>query len=574
MDNQRNMIMAIVLSALVLFGWSALSERFFPAPKPVTTKGAASAVSGTLPGAAVAKPAALREASAVIAAGQRVKILTPRVSGSINLTGARLDDLVLLDHRETADKASPPVRLLAPEGAKASYFASFGWSGQGAAVPAADTVWQADGTELTPAKPVTLSWTNAQGQTFSIRYSVDKDYMFSIEQQVTNAGSGPVTLNSYGLIRREHKDAAEGSVLAPRHDQDSWTMHVGPIGDFGGKVDFDVNYSTLDDAGAAGKSYGANTNWLGFGQTFWLTALVPGTKSVSESRFEGDANSYQAGYAGKQSIVAPGQSATFSTRFFAGAKEVDVLNAYQTAGVTNFGNAIDWGWFWFVEKPIFWLLDFLFKHIGNFGFAIIALTFIVRGLMFPIAQRQFASMAAMRAVQPKLKALQDRYKEDKPRLQQEMMKLYQQEKISPLGGCAPMFLQIPIFYGLYKVLMVTIEMRHQPFIGWIKDLSAPDPANLVNLASMGGITLPALLGIGVLSSLLGITMYMQFKLNPAAPDPVQQQMFSYMPWFMMFMMAPFAAGLQLYWVVSNLLTIAQQKWLYSKHPALKTPVQK
>ncbi len=568
--------MAIVLSALVLFGWSALSERFFPAPKPVATASgttASPAAGGTLPGAAPAA-AALRDVKAVLAEGGRVAITTPRVSGSINLTGARIDDLVLLAHRETADKNSPPVRLLSPAGTKASYFASFGWAGAGVALPGDSTLWQSDGAALTPAKPVTLRWDNGQGQLFAIRIAVDKDYMFSVDQSVTNSSATPVKVNSFGFIRRDHKDAVNGSIFVPRHDQYSWTMHVGPLGDFGDKINFGMKYETLDEAGAAGMKFGADTNWIGFGQTYWLTALVPSKGSVTESKLEGDANTYQAAFAAKQATIGPQSTTTTSTRFFAGAKEVDILNKYQDAGVSNFGNAIDWGWFWFIEKPLFMLLDFLFKLFGNFGLAIIGLTFVVRGLMFPIAQRQFASMAAMRAVQPKLKALQDRYKDDKPRLQQEMMKLYKDEKINPLGGCLPIFLQIPVFYGLYKVLMVTIEMRHQPFVGWIKDLSAPDPANLVNLAGMAGIPLPALLGIGVLSSLLGITMWMQFKLNPAAPDPVQQQMFSIMPWIMMFMMAPFAAGLQLYWVVSNLLTIAQQKWLYSKHPGLKVPVTK
>jgi YidC/Oxa1 family membrane protein insertase len=573
-ENQRNMIMAIVLSALVLFGWSALSERYFPAPKPATKQAAPVGMAGgSLPGAAPTIATA-RDVKAVLAEGGRVPFTTPRISGSINLKGARIDDLVLLAHRETVAKGSPPVRLLSPAGTKASYFASFGWAGQGVALPGDDTVWQADAAMLTPEKPVTLRWDNGQGQVFSIRVAIDKDYMFTVDQSVANNGAAAIKVNSYGLIRRDHKDAVTGSPFVPRNDQYSWTMHVGPLGDFGSKINFDMKYATLDEAGADGMKFGADTKWLGFGQTYWLTALIPGTGNVTESKIEGDANTYQAAFAGKAAAIGPKSTTTSSTRFFAGAKEVDVLNRYQDAGVPNFGNAIDWGWFWFIEKPLFKLLDFLFKLFGNFGVAIIGLTFVVRGFMFPIAQRQFASMASMRAVQPKLKLLQDRYKDDKPRLQQEMMKLYKDEKINPLGGCLPIFLQIPIFYGLYKVLMVTIEMRHQPFIGWIKDLSGPDPANLVNLAGLAGIPLPAFLGIGLLALLMGLTMWMQFKLNPAAPDPVQQQMFSIMPWIMMFVMSPYAAGLLLYWVTSNILTIAQQKWLYSKHPALKVPVTK
>jgi YidC/Oxa1 family membrane protein insertase len=575
-DNQRNMIMAIVLSALILFGWSAVSEQFFPQPKPPVAASksgtAPAAPGGSLPGAAAPAQPAIRPVQTVLAESPRIAIRTPRLQGSINLKGARLDDLLLLDHKESVKKDAKPIRLLEPAGTRHVYYSTFGWSGQGAVLPDANTLWQADGTELTPEKPVTLSWNNGQGQTFAIKIAIDKDYMFTIEQSITNGGAGAIGVNAYGMIRRDLVKEVEGSIFTPQQDQDIWTMHVGPVGAFNGAVDFETDYSTLDDAGAAGKRFGPDTNWLGFGSTYWLTALIPDGKAVSESRFDGANKTYQAAFADKQTLVGPGQSNSSTSRFFAGAKEVKVLNRYQDAGVANFGNSIDWGWFSFIEKPIFKLLDLLFGLIGNFGFAIIALTFIVRGLMFPIAQRQFASMAGMRALQPKMKALQDRYKDDKPRLQQEMMKLYSQEKINPLGGCLPMLIQIPVFYGLYKVLMVSTEMRHQPFIGWIKDLSGPDPANLVNLAALGGIPLPAFLGIGILALLMGITMYMQFKLNPSAPDPVQQQMFAVMPWIMMFIMAPFASGLLLYWVTSNILTIAQQKWLYSKHPALKEPL--
>ncbi len=580
MSNQRNLLLASLLSLVVLLGWNVVSERFFPQPKPVATQpGATSAPSATtasggqvpVPGA-IAAPSTLRSLNSVLAAGPRVRIVTPSVSGSINLVGARIDDLVLLRHRETARKDSPPVRLLSPAGTRASYFSSFGWSGQGVALPGDATVWQADGTTLTPEKPVTLRWDNAQGQVFAIRIAIDKDYLFSVDQSVTNSGTANVRVQSNGFIRRDHKDAVGGSIFVPRHDQYSWTMHVGPLGDFGGKVNFGLKYDTLDEAGAAGTHFGADTNWLGFGQTYWLTALVPARGGVAASDFTGNASTYQAAFADKPTDIAPQSTSTSTTRFFAGAKEINVLNRYQDAGISNFSNAIDWGWFWFIEKPIFKLLDWLFKLVGNFGVAIMLLTFVVRGLMFPVAQRQFASMAAMRVVQPKMKAIQERYKDDRPRQQQEIMKLYQQEKINPMSGCLPIFLQIPVFYGLYKVLMVTIEMRHQPFALWIHDLSAPDPATVLNLFGMLPFHPTGILAIGVLPILLGVTMYLQFKLNPAPTDPVQQQMFSIMPWIMMFMMAPFAAGLQLYWVVSNLLTIAQQKWLYSKHPALKQPV--
>jgi YidC/Oxa1 family membrane protein insertase len=570
-ENQRNMILAIVLSALVLFGWSAISEIYFPQPKPVpAAKAPTTATQPSTPGAPSALPArpVVRDIKAVLAEGNRIRIETPKLQGSINLVGARIDDLVLPTYRETVKKSSPPVRLLAPGGAKQSYFAGFGWSGDGLGAPGPDTVWTADSTVLTPQRPVNLRWANGAGQAFNIRIAVDENYMFTVDQTLANTGAGAVGARAYAYVNRVKPVPATYSMLAPTTDVDSWTMHIGPIGAFNQAVD----YEDLDEAGAQGQRFQTRGGWLGFGETYWLTALVPPAGASVDAGFRSGGGTYQAEFAMPQSLVAPGKAITTRSQLFAGAKEVRALDGYEDAGVPLFGKAIDWGWFEIIEKPIFYLLDWLFALVKNFGVAIILLTFIVRGIMFPIAQRQFASMAAMRAVQPKLKALQDRYKDDKPKLQQEMMKLYQTEKINPLAGCLPILLQIPVFYALYKVLMLTIEMRHQPFALWIKDLSAPDPATVLNLFGLLPFEVPGLLAIGVLPILLGVTMWLQFKLNPAPMDPVQQQVFSIMPWLMMFLMAPFAAGLQLYWTVSNLLTIAQQKWLYSKHPALKEPI--
>ncbi len=574
MENQRNIIVAIVLSALVLFGWPVLAERFFPQPKPVEQVANGNIAPAAASGApAVAAAAKLQDRAVVLAATQRLPIETPALKGSINLMGAQLDDLVLVRHRETVKKDSAPVRLLSPGGAEGSYFARFGWTGEGVVVPGANTVWTADGAKLTPATPVTLKWDNGAGQLFEIRIAVDGDYLFSVDQKMSNTGTGAVAIANYGLVSREKQKVASGSSLIPNKDVDSWTLHIGPIGQFDDAVNYSVDYSTLDEEGSKGSRFGANTGWLGFGETYWLTALVPAKGGVAESGFRHSPTSYQADFGAKPVVVAPGKAVSAKSQFFAGAKEINVLDRYEDAGIPLFGKSIDWGWFEVLEKPIFRLLDWLFKAVGNFGFAIILLTFIVRGLMFPVAQRQFASMAAMRAVQPKMKAIQERFKDDKQRQQQEIMKLYQTEKINPLAGCLPIFLQIPVFYGLYKVLMVTIEMRHAPFIGWIKDLSAPDPLTPVNLFGLLDFTPPSFIALGILPILLGITMYLQFKLNPAPMDPAQQQVFAIMPWIMMFMMAPFASGLQLYWTVSNLLTIAQQKWLYSRHPALKEPVK-
>ena len=575
MNENRNFVIAILLSAIVLFGWTLLGEQLFPpskAPATVAASAGSAGTSGAPAQAAVAKP---RDVKVALAETGRVLVETPKIKGSINLKGARLDDLILPRHTISLDKNSGPVRILSPAGTEHSQFAGFGWTGSGANLPNADTVWATSSAKLTPQSPIMLSWDNGQGQLFQIKLSVDENYMFSAEQTVTNKGAGPVAIRPYGYINRSYATLGKSSSLAgPSHDVDSWTIHVGPIATFDNATNYEVNYPDLDEAGANGSRFKSTGGWLGFGDTYWLTALAPTQTANIDAGFRKDNGTYQADYALDSVIVAPGQSNTAKTHFFAGAKEVPVLDGYMdTLGIQQFGNAIDWGWFKMFAKPIFYLLDALFKFAGNFGIAIILLTLIVKTVMFPIAQRQFASMAAMRVVQPKVKEIQERYKDDRQKMQQTMMELYQKEKINPMAGCLPIFIQIPVFYALYKVLLLTIEMRHQPFALWIKDLAAPDPLTPVNLFGLLDFTPPSFIALGVLPILLGITMYVQFKLNPAPTDPVQQQVFSIMPWIMMFLMAPFAAGLQLYWVVNNVLTIAQQKMLYSRHPAMKEPMK-
>jgi len=566
-DNQRNMILAVVLSAIVLFGWTALSERFFPVAKPSVTQiagGKEKVLPQPATGPAADMPVAIRNRAVVLRETPRVAIDTPKLAGSINLKGARIDDLVLKAYKESIAKNSTPIRLLSPGGAADAYYAGFGWTGDGVDAPGPNTVWTADTAKLTPATPVTLSWANQRGQRFETRIAVDADYMFTVTQTISNAGAGAVAARPYGLVSRD----------GVSKDPYSWTNRVGPIVKLADQaVDF-IKAKELDEAGAAGRRFTTQGGWLGFSDKYWLTALIPDRSATVEAGFlASPTHVYQAVETGKPLVIAPGKAATVTQHFFAGAKEVNLLDSYEARlGVEQFGRAIDWGWFRVIEKPIFWVLDQIFKLVGNFGVAIIILTFLVRGLMFPIAQKQFRSMAGMRRVQPKMKELQERYKTDKPRLQQEMLKLYQEEKVNPLAGCLPIIVQIPVFYALYKVLMVTIEMRHQPFILWIRDLSAPDPLHILNLFGLLDFTPPAFLGIGVLALLLGVSMWLQFRLNPQPMEPAQQQVMSLMPWMMMFIMAPFAAGLLVYWITSNFLTIAQQAWLYSQHPVMKTPV--
>ena len=579
---QRNFILAIVLSAMVLLGWSALSNQFFPTANSPATKiegGKTTPVAAPsqLPAPTItAPPAVKRDRAQALAASPRVAIRTPKLTGSLSLQGARIDDLVMPTYRETIDPKSPPVRLLSPDGGPQAYFAQFGWLGQDVAVPGPESLWRADGTELTPAKPLTLRFDNGRGLTFIQRISVDEQYMFTVEQRVANTGTAPVTLNPFAVVQR-----AEAS-----KDEDLWVAHVGPMATLNGSMNYDIDYANLKGEAPSFWSFGgskavagvnaatSNGGWVGFGDKYWLTAIAPQGNGRIDAALRAVPAGFQADFTRPAVTVAPGRAVALTTYLFAGAKQVDALDGYEEKlGIPLLGKAIDWGWFEVFEKPIFQYLHWLFGMIGNFGVAIMVLTLTIRGLMYPIAQRQFKSMAAMRVVQPKMKAIQERHKDDKLKQQQEIMALYKTEKINPLAGCLPVLLQIPIFYALYKVLVLTIEMRHQPFALWLRDLSAPDPLTPVNLFGLLAFTPPPLIGIGVLPILLGITMWMQFKLNPAPTDPIQAQMFSIMPWIMMFIMAPFAAGLQLYYIVSNLLTIAQQKFLYSRYPGLKEPAK-
>ncbi|HVE00262.1 MAG TPA: membrane protein insertase YidC [Sphingomicrobium sp.] len=559
MNDNKNLILAVVLSALILLGWMWAANKFFPTANPPSVKVENSKQQQPVPSQSQAQPTqqaapqVLRNRTAVLGSTPRVRIETPSLQGSLNLKGAQIDDLVLVKQKETIAKDSPPVRLLSPLGAPGAYVASFGWTGQGTAAPTLDTVWQSDGQLLAPGRPVTLSTQSADGVRYEMKIAVDDGYLFSVDQRVINASGKPVIVRPIGLVSRSGKSS----------DPSTWTNHVGPISVFDGKADYDVNWKDLDQKGAA--SFDNVGGWLGFTDKYWLTALAPAGNMAADFRHS-PSGGYQADYALAPVAVAPGQTAATQARLFAGAKEKAWLDRYEDAGFTKISKSIDWGWFEFFMRPIFDLLVFLFHTVGNFGVAIICLTLIVRGIMFPIAQKQFQSMAAMRKVQPKMKAIQERFKDDRARQQQEIMKLYQEEKINPAAGCLPILLQIPVFYALYKVLLVSVEMRHQPFVGWIHDLSAPDSASLLTVAHHFGWTwFPPFLGLSVLAFLLGATMWAQFKLNPQQMDPTQQQIFAIMPWMMMFVMAPFASGLQLYWVTSNVLTILQQWWLYKKY---------
>ncbi|MFM7349732.1 MAG: membrane protein insertase YidC [Erythrobacter sp.] len=577
MDN-RNLLLAVVLSGLLILGWDLGMRYFYPEaaisgqanpPSAAQTAtatqskgGSGTAGAGTTSLGSDPVTARKVDLATALAGGNRVAIDTPRLTGSINLVGARIDDVELKDYRETVKKDSGPVRLFAPEGTPDQYFAEFGFVAGGVRVPS-NVLWQADGARLTPTTPVTLTRTDAAGITYKIAFTVDQNYMITATQSVSNPTASAAIVQPFALIKRTDANATP----------DQFASHAGPVGVFGDTLWDKHSYKELAEIGSD-KGEG-KPDWLGFVDQYWLAALVPGdgkgNVTVDNAGFRSLGNGlFRTDLLYSAVTVPAGGSLTQQTRLYAGAKESQVLDAYEESGITRFGLAISWGWFWFFEKPILWLLRHLNSLVGNFGVAIILLTVVIRGLMFPVAQKGFASMAAMKAVQPKMKEIQERYKDDKQRQQQEIMKLYKDEKVNPLSGCLPMLIQIPVFFALYKVLLLSIDMRHKPFALWIQDLSAPDPAHILNLFGLLPYTVPAgFLAIGPLAVLLGITMWLTFRLNLSAMDPVQQQVFSIMPWMLMFVMAPFAAGLLIYWITSNLLTVAQQSYLYSRHPQLK-----
>jgi len=564
------MILAIALSALVLLGWSFFSDRFLPVAKaPAATVAAApgspASPAPVQPGVTPATPVPgstagpLRPAELVVRETPRLRIDTPRLSGTINLKGARFDDLVFKTYRETIRRDSPAVRLFSPSGSPRAYFAQFGWIGSGA--PSPDTLWQSSGT-LTPKSPVTLTATGPTGAVFEIGLAVDSDWLFTVTQTVRNTGAAPLAVRPFGLVSH----TGEGLEAA------TFQLHNGPIGVYNDRlVDTDVTYEKLREAGQIAAT--TTGGWLGIGEKYWLAALIPDQKQTAAFRFaSAPGDLFQTDYLMPAVAVAPGAVATTTGRLFAGAKEVEALSTYRdTLGIPLFDRAVDWGWFRILAQPIYELLHWLFGLTGNFGVAIIGLTFVVRLLMFPIANKQFASMAKMRIVAPRLKELQDRYKDDKPKLQQEMMALYAKEKVNPVAGCLPILIQIPVFYALYKTLLISTEMRHQPFVLWIKDLSAPDPLTPLNLFGLIPWTPPHQIAIGLLAIILGISMWLQQKLNPQVVDPIQKQVFALMPWVFMFIMAPFAAGLLVYWTTNNILSIAQQWYMLRKYPMPATP---
>ncbi len=573
--DQNRLILAIGVSIAILLGFQLLLPS---RPTPPTAVTRTTSTNATLaptrdpatPGAspvAVSAPAASRDVP-------RAVIHATRVQGTINLAGARLDDLLLRDYHEQVDKASPLVRLLEPRVDPQPAYVQFGWTAEtpGLKVPEADSIWTASAGELTETTPITLSWDNGAGVVFEIALAIDDYYMFTVEQRMRNTSGAAVAAFPWSRIRRDYKPVTSGYIV----------LHEGLLGMLDGRL----KEQTYDDAKKeSDKSHGASLDiattggWAGITDKYWLTALIPDQSAAVKGAFrhmtENGADQYQADFIARDpAIASDGSTVATTTRLFAGAKVVDLLDRYEKElDIPSFYKAVDFGYLWFLTKPIFYAIDWLYRLTGNFGVAILIFTVFAKAVFFPLANKSYRAMSKMKLLGPKMTEIRERLKDDPQKMQAEIMGLYRSEKVNPASGCLPMVVQIPVFFSLYKVIFVTIEMRHAPFFGWIKDLSVVDPTNVFNLFGLLPFD-PAVhtsyLHLGVWPLIMGVTMFLQQKLNPPPPDPVQAKIFQFMPIVFTFMMSSFPAGLVIYWSWNNLLTIAQQ-WTIMRRTKMTTP---
>ena len=590
-DEQRNVLIAIALSMAIILGWqmffmpeppkrnatgqtatqqTAAGQAGAPAgqtaPEAVPTPKAGQPDAGGLAGVPGA-PVKEQPREAALKASPRVAIDTPSLKGSINLKGGRIDDLILKKFRETVDPKSPNIVLLNPLGAKNAYFAETGWApvpGGKVKVPTPETVWEVEkGETLTPATPVTLKWDNGEGLIFRRLITVDENYMFTITQTVENKTGEPVTLFPYARVQRHGIPKLRGFYI----------LHEGLIGVLGDELR-EITYKDIKEEENGQITAKSKGGWLGITDKYWAVTILPANQDEPiQGRFLAFSKSgrdvFQSDYLSEAGLtVQPNGSGGVQARIFAGAKEVALVDAYEEKyGIRKFELLIDWGWFYFITKPMFWLLHWLKQILGNYGLAILAATVLIKLLFFPLSNKSYASMAKMKKLQPELERIRNLHKDDPLKMQQAMMELYRKHKVSPLAGCLPMLIQVPVFFALYKVLFVTIDMRHAPFFGWIRDLSAPDPTNIFTLFGLIPWDPPSFLHIGILPLVMGLTMWVQMKLNPPPPDPVQRQIFGWMPVLFTFLLAPFPAGLVLYWTWNNILSIIQQAYIMKKHGA-------
>ncbi len=551
MNEQKNMIAAFALSLAVLFGYNYFVEAPSAAKRQEELKQTQTqtAVPQETPtqDALITLPQAL-------STGHRLKIDAPKIHGSINLKGGRFDDVTLVDYKETTDSKSPDITLLAPKKTEHAYFVDFGWiSRANLNLPTKDTDWAASSSELTVEKPVTLTWDNGHGLHFTRTIAIDEQYMFTVTDKIVNKTAETIKLNSYGQITRIGTPKTGGYFI----------LHEGPIGMINGKlVEFD--YDKLKEKGS--DDHTTTGGWIGITDKYWLVSLIPDQKTTYQTKFKSQTldgvDRFMTETISPEYDVAPNQSIETTQHMFSGAKKLEMLDAYEKKlGFDKFDLAIDFGWFYFLTKPLFYVLDYMNHFLGNIGLAILALTVLFKVAMFPLANKSYRSMARMKILQPKMEALKEKYSGDKTRLNQELMGLYQKEKINPMAGCLPMLIQAPVFFCLYKVLFVTLEMRHAPFYGWIHDLSAPDPTTLFNLFGLIPYTPPSFLMIGAWPLIMGATMMLQQKLSPQPADAAQAKAMMIMPLMMTVLLANFPAGLVIYWAWNNVLSIIQQWWI-------------
>jgi len=577
-ESSRNTLVFIVCAVVILIAY-----QFFVL-EPAAKRRQADLKSQTPAASAAQTPAGVPMAAAPLslsrtqakAASPRLAVETPALSGSITLRGARIDDLYLKGYRERLAKDSPPVELFRPEGAQNAWFAEFGWTGQNlSGLPTADTVWTLkQGGTLTPSSPVVLTYSSPQGLLFTRTVAVDEKFMFTMTDTVANHGAASVTLAPYGSVQRQGLPAGLGG---------NQIVHEGAIGVFNDELSMEKYKGWKKDKE---KTFTSTGGWLGISDKYWFAALVPDQKEKISAAFRvtpaQGVDIYETSFVGQPHVIPAGRQITETTRLFAGAKVVPMLKDYQDQlGLPRFDSAVDWGMFWFFTRPIFWVLEQFYHFVGNFGVAILMLTVVIKLLFFPLANKSYESITKMKKIQPRTEELKAKFKDDPARLQQETMQLYQKEKINPLMGCLPILIQIPVFYALYKVLSVTLEMRHAPFFGWINDLSSRDPTTIFNLfgaipwepatAPMIGSFLNGPLHIGVWPIIMGFTMWLQQAMNPPAPDPIQQRIFQIFPLVFTFMLAPFAAGLVIYWSWNNLLSIMQQ-YLIMRRFQVENPI--
>ena len=570
-DNSRNFTLVLFISIIALLIWHYTYQ--LPQQKLLQQQQEAAHIQAQpqTPAAASAPTTTIAAtASSVTSApsssSTRIQLQSNELRGSIALQGARFDDLTLSSYREELAKDSPAIRLLASGQDSKSYFAEFGWLGDAATqtqLPTKQTIWAASGDKLTPETPVKLTWTNPQGIVFEKKISLDKSNMFTIEETVINKGAANLTLAPYGLLNRNVKDDGEHFII----------LHEGPLGTANNVLE-EHTYKDLKNDGA--KTQTQANGWLGITDKYWLTAIIPDQKQFT-SKYSyyahGTDDKYQADYLGNMQVLDAGKSLTITTRFFAGAKKLSMLEHYASQyNIPLFDRAVDFGSLYFLTKPLFRLLHFYYNYIGNFGLAILLLTITVKAALYPLANKSYASMAHMRELQPEMQRMKERYGEDRMKFNQEMMALYKKEKVNPAAGCLPLLIQMPVFFALYKVLFVTIEMRHAPFFGWLQDLTAPDSSNLFTLFGLLPWDAPSFLHLGILPIIMAVTMIIQQKLNPKPTDPVQAQVIAVMPYLFVFMFKGFPSGLVLYWAWNNTLSIIQQ-WIITKRHDAKSALK-